>query len=132
MGVPKKAIEQTVLAAAEFIVTEEEVTQLRAKLKERVEEAGVRLFGDHEPGFPRWLIERGILPNVWVPVQKEPLELVPAGEIRECKEAGNKLKIYTCDTLSLKKVWERYGPPVSVRKGKKDLNARLTGDAEYD
>lgn len=81
-----------------------------------LEGTGVRMYGEWERGFPRWLIEAGIKPYVPIPIQHDPLLLVPAGEVLFIGSGENKVTQYRMTAESLRRVWERYGPPVQKEK----------------
>jgi len=71
------------------------------------------LYGEIEKGFPRWLIERGILPNKRIKIPGYLEGLVPAGVVME----KGSITTYILTRESLEKVWAVYGPPREKKEG---------------
>lgn len=71
------------------------------------------LYGESEKGFPRWLVERGMLPNQKVEIPGHLDGLVPAGVVVE----RGSVRTYTLLRESLEKVWVVYGPPQKKKEG---------------
>ncbi|MGB9803685.1 hypothetical protein [Desulfofundulus sp.] len=70
------------------------------------------LYGESEKGFPRWLVERGILPNRRVEIPGHLDGLVPVWVM----EKGGMVK-YAVTEESLERVYSVYGSPRKKKEG---------------